>query len=104
MKVVKEGYTYEVSNFDNKESSQTIQFIQKETPPNAELGTLVTVKDGTTNEEVLEVVIHRLKTLNKKIPSRQTSLAITKLEEALMWLENRTKERKNRGVEGKHLK
>ena len=37
---------------------------------------------------------------NKNVPSRQTALAITKLDEAIMWLEHRTKERKTRGVEG----
>ena len=38
--------------------------------------------------------------LNAKFPCRENSLAITKLEEALMWLEARTKDREFRGVEG----
>lgn len=57
--------------------------------------------DGVTNEEVLRVLIHRLNYLNKeKLSCRENSLAITKLEEALMWLEKRTESRKKRGVEG----
>ena len=44
-----------------------------------------------------KTIIHKL---NKKFPCRENSLAITKLEEALMWLEARTKERESRGVEG----
>jgi hypothetical protein len=64
--------------------------------------------DGVTNEEVLRVLIHRLHYLNEawgnppgKFRCRENSLAITKLEEALMWLEKRTADRVARGVEGK---
>lgn len=38
--------------------------------------------------------------LNKQFPCRENSLALTKLEEALMWLQARTKNRERRGVEG----
>lgn len=38
--------------------------------------------------------------LNKKFPCRENAVAITKLDEALMWLEKRTKDREKRGVEG----
>lgn len=38
--------------------------------------------------------------LNKTHPCRENSLAITKLDEALHWLEARTKSRERRGVEG----
>lgn len=58
--------------------------------------------NGTTNEAVLAVVIHRLKFLNGKFPCRENALAITKLEEAKMWLEERTRNRVARGVEGQH--
>lgn len=59
--------------------------------------------NGVTNEALLAVLIHRLNHLNGKFPCRQNSLAITKLEEAAMWLEQRTKEREARGVEGQHI-
>lgn len=59
--------------------------------------------NGITNEALLAVLIHRMNHLNGKFPCRQNSLAITKLEEAAMWLENRTKEREARGVEGQHV-
>ena len=65
---------------------------------------LVTINDGTTNEEVLEVLINRLQVLSAKLPSRETSIAITKLEEALMWLNKRTNDRLKRGVEGTYIK
>lgn len=57
---------------------------------------------GTTVEEMLRVSIERLNYLNQKFPCRQNSIAITKLEEGLRWLNDRTQERINRGVEGKH--
>jgi hypothetical protein len=97
MRHIVRGYKYAVQNFDCVVDEQEIQFIHKEKDEN---GALMTVRDGTTNEELLLVLIDRLKYLNEKLPSRQTSLAITKLEEALMWLANRTEERRDRGVEG----
>jgi len=56
--------------------------------------------NGITNEALLSIVIHRLQELNKQFPCRENSLAITNLEQGLMWLEKRTADRKKRGVEG----
>jgi hypothetical protein len=97
MKVITAGHKYELASFEGSEP-QTLQFIEKR--PVLGTVTLETVNDGTTNEEVLEVLIDRLNTMNSKVPSRETSLAITKLEEALGWMERRTKNRKARNVEG----
>ena len=38
--------------------------------------------------------------LNKEFPCRENALAITKLDEALMWLKERKTDRVKRGVEG----
>ncbi len=47
--------------------------------------------------------IHHYQTVNGgKFACRQNALAITKLEEALHWLDDRTAERTARGVEGTH--
>lgn len=94
------GHTYDLKAFDNQESVQRIQFIHKENDEKE--NKLVTVKDGTTNEAVIEMLIDRLEFLNNKLPSRETSLAITKLEECLMWLDVRTKKRIAAGVKGTH--
>ncbi len=66
--------------------------------------------DGVTNEEVLKVLIHRISYLNNsagfppgKFHCKENFMAITKLEEALMWLEKRTADRLTRKVEGTHL-
>ncbi len=42
--------------------------------------------------------------LNAKFPCRENACAITKLDEALLWLDARTKNRVERGVEGTSLK
>jgi len=95
MKVLNAGYKYELQNLDNKDTGQVIQFIEK-IPVGAEF---VTVNDGTTNEELAKVLINRIEFLNNKAPCRENSLAVTKFQEGLMWLEARTKERQARGVE-----
>ena len=89
MKILVDGHRYELAH-DN-----VLQFIQKFTG-----GPEV---PGTTNEEVLAVLIDRLCFLNAKYSCRENALAITKLEEALMWLAKRTANRAARGVEGKDL-
>lgn len=61
-----------------------------------------TSQDGTTLEEMLHVCIERLQSLNERFSCRENAIAITKMQEALMWLNERTRERKARGVEGKH--
>ena len=57
-------------------------------------------EDGTTVEDLIAVAIGKLSMYNKEVPSRETSLAITKLEEALLWLHYRTVDRTQRNVEG----
>lgn len=56
--------------------------------------------NGCQNEQIVAALVHRLGVLNKAFPCRENSLAITKLEEALLWLEKRTADRVSRNVEG----
>lgn len=103
MKVLRPGHQYELDNFEKKDApGQIIQFIEKN--PTVDQQSLYTVNDGTTNEEVLRVLIDRMQSLQAKFPCRENAIVITKLEESLMWLEKRTADRKARGVEGMHLK
>ena len=103
MKVLVEGHKYELSNFENKnEQGQTLQFIQKE--PITEGSTeLKTISDGTTNEELIEMLLDRMNYLQSKFPCRENAIAITKLDEALLWLNKRTSDRIKRNVEGKQI-
>ena len=51
------------------------------------------------------MVITRLEHFNQsEFRCRENSMAITKLEEALLWLRKRTMGREQRGVEGTHIK
>lgn len=56
--------------------------------------------NGVTSEALIAIVLHRLRVLNQKFPCRENSLAITNIEQGLMWLEQRTRNRQERGVEG----
>lgn len=57
--------------------------------------------NGIQNEHLLAMVIHRLQGFQSGPYScRENALALTKLQEAMMWLEERTKDRSSRGVEG----
>lgn len=104
MKNIVAGHLYELSNFENKETQgQTLQFIHK-IPKELGSTELLTVADGTTNEEVLEVLIDRLQYLQDKFPCKENACAITHLQEAQNWLERRTRDRLKRGVEGKQIK
>ena len=103
MKILTEGHKYELSMFEASENVQTIQFIEK--VPKEEGSTeLITINNGTTNEEVLSILIDRMQYLQSKFPCRENAIVITKLEESLMWLNKRTSDRLKRGVEGKQIK
>lgn len=56
--------------------------------------------NGCQVDTIIEAAKIILEGLNTKFPSRENSVAITKLDEALMWLDKRTKDRLKRGVEG----
>lgn len=59
--------------------------------------------NGAFVEGVIAAAIGRLEFYQKsKFKCRENALAITKLEEALHWLDHRTAHREARGVEGTH--
>jgi len=61
--------------------------------------------NGVCNEDLINMVICRLEGFqNSEFACRENALAITKLEEALLWLRKRTMARESRGVEGTHIK
>jgi hypothetical protein len=57
-------------------------------------------KNGCQVADMIAVAKHMIEELNKKFPCRENAVTITKLDEALMWQEKRTKDREKRGVEG----
>ena len=108
MKILTEGHKYIAANFENAENGQIIQFIEK-VPTHTldetclDKTQLTTVADGTTNEELIEVLLNRLNYLQSKFPCRENACAITKLDEALLWLLKRTNDRIKRRGEVKQL-
>lgn len=61
--------------------------------------------NGVCNEDLIAMVICRLEHFQKsEFACRENALAITKLEEALLWLRKRTMGREKRGVEGTNTK
>lgn len=59
--------------------------------------------NGAFVEGVLEAALGRLEFYQQsEFRCRENALAITKIEEALHWLQHRTADREARGVEGTH--
>lgn len=71
-------------------------------------GTDRQVPNGAFVETVISAALKRLEFYQRaadgKFACRENALAITKLQEALFWLEYRTQQREARGVEGTHEK
>ncbi len=59
--------------------------------------------NGITQEALIEICIDRLRSFQKsKFACRENAIALTKLEEAKLWLHSRTSSRMERKVEGTH--
>jgi len=77
-----------------KESPYALVKFQK--GPVAENGV-----NGIFMEDLLQICRHRLQCFQAgDFACRENELALTKIEEALHWLDHRTKDRQARGVEG----
>lgn len=59
--------------------------------------------NGAMDENLITIVIDRLRGFQSgKYCTRENAIALTKLEESLMWLKERTRNREMRNVEGTH--
>lgn len=57
--------------------------------------------NGLTNETLLAIVADRLRGFQSgPFPCRENDIALARIEEAMMWLQKRTRDRMARGVEG----
>lgn len=70
MEVIKPGYEYRLTNFADKTGSQSIKFIRKVDG---------FVEDGTFNEEVIGMMLHRMYHLQKIAHSKENSVIIALL-------------------------
>lgn len=79
-----------------KDSGPVAVALYFQNGPIAEMGV-----NGITHEALLAVLIDRLQGFQSgPYACRENAIALTKLEEALMWLNNRTANRAQRGAEG----
>lgn len=79
---------------------QRIQFVRGSKLKDEE----VEKRNGILHETLLSMMIEDLKFKNSLVPSRESSTAITKLQEALHWMEERQRERESREVVGTYKK
>lgn len=87
---------FEVRAAEN--SAITLSFIDFQCGPIKENGV-----NGCCNEDLLVMILERLNGFqNSEFKCRENAIAITKIEEALLWLRKRTMGRENRGIEGTH--
>ena len=56
--------------------------------------------NGAQIEDVIDVLVERLQGFQQILPCRENEMAIMKLEEARLWLNERTRKRQAQGVEG----
>lgn len=78
------------------EEGNTITFKLQEGPLGADNF------NGQQIDGLISICADILRHFNKKFPCRENSCAITHLDEAMMWLEKRRRDREARGVEGKN--
>jgi hypothetical protein len=101
------NHRYEVTGFDaasnpsiehSSENHRTVILFQN--GPIAEVGV-----NGLTQEVLLAIVADRLRSFQAgPFSCRENALALTKIEEAQHWLQQRTIARMRRGVEGTNAK
>lgn len=61
--------------------------------------------NGITHEVFLAILIDRVEGFQRgPFACRENAIALTKMQEALMWFQKRTLDRMARGVEGQHIK
>lgn len=83
---------------DAGRTDETLVHILFQNGPVGELGA-----NGIHNEDLLAILIDRMRGFQSgPYKSRENAIALTHLEDAMMWLQKRTRERVARGVEGTH--
>ena len=86
---------FEVVKSENNESLVSIHFQEG---PIKENGV-----NGVCNEDLIAMVIRRLESFQQsEFKCEENAMAITKLEESLIWLRKRKLDRETRGVVGTH--
>lgn len=83
-------------DLDNGETGVVAAELKFQNGPVKEAGA-----NGVTDEALLAILIDRLQGFQSgKYSCRENAIALTKMQEAMHWLQHRTQERERRGVEG----
>lgn len=91
-------HVYQVRGYHAKCVDETATVIRFQDGPINEVGV-----NGLTQEALLAVVTDRLRGFQSgPFSCRENALALTKIEEAMHWLQQRTIRRMRAGVEGTH--
>jgi hypothetical protein len=106
--IVENGTRYQVPDYEvidgqgiqKTGAMQTIRFVRGSRLAEED----VVRREGTLPEHLLAVMIHDLKYKNSLVPSNDTHMVITKLEEAFLWLIKRQIDRAARDVVGTYKK
>lgn len=89
-------HDFEVKSIDNPKTGYPLAQVHFQQGPIKENGV-----NGVANEDLLLMVLTRLQQFQASpFACRENAIAITKLEEAAMWLRKRTLDREARNVEG----
>lgn len=105
--IIEEGTTYSLPMYKvaDKGIEPTGEFLPIKFVRGSKIATEeVEKREGTLHEHLLSMMIHDLKYKSSLVPSRESSLVITKLEEALGWLRQRQIDRAKRDVLGTYKK
>jgi len=97
-------HEYQIRKFVKNEDDDTADVelcnIQFQNGPVGEFGV-----NGVSNEALLAIVEDRLLGFQSgQFACRENAIALTKIQEAMMWLQKRTRDRISRGVEGTNQK
>lgn len=94
MQVIYPGHAYQLAHHDGVHV-ETLQFVQKVMD-----GEHLRVEvAGTTNEEVIAVLIDRMEYLQEQVPCAENEEVLMHLRRSLQILNARTKDRMDRNVE-----
>jgi hypothetical protein len=91
-------HLFRVYSLRQPQGSEVLSEIHFQEGPIKEVGV-----NGVCNEDLIAIVICHLEHFQQSdFRCRENAMAITKLEEAMLWLRKRTIGRENRDVEGTH--
>ncbi len=98
------SHLYKISGFNTETNPSGPMTIERDVAILFQNGPILEAGvNGVTQEALLAIVEHRLASFQAgPYACRENAIALTKIQEAMMWLQKRTRNRMARGVEGTH--